>query len=110
MRWYERLRRSSEIAFVRRRGRQVSLACLTGYAVTARQSRTSVAVTVAKPVGGAVTRNLVRRRIRGALDATQPLPVPLRILFVAKPAAAAASYERLEGEVGDLLARLSARP
>jgi ribonuclease P protein component len=56
-----------------------------------------------------VTRNLVRRRIRGALDAIPPLAVPLRLLFVAKPAAAAASYERLEGEVGALVGRLSAR-
>ena len=66
-------------------------------------------MTVAKPVGGAVARNLVRRRVRGALDGLAPPAVPLRILFVAKPAAAAASYERLEGEVGTLVSRLSAR-
>jgi ribonuclease P protein component len=107
VRWYERLRRSSEIAFVRRRGRAASFACLTAYALGAPRARTCVAVSVGKAVGGAVTRNLVRRRVRGILDGLPPLGVPLRVLFVAKPAAATASFERLSGEVGTALARLS---
>jgi ribonuclease P protein component len=106
VRWYGRLRRSSEIAFVRRRGRQVSSSCLVAYAAPADVPGSIVAVTVAKTVGGAVVRNRVRRRIRGALDA---LPAPAageRLLFVAKPAAAQASYERLAGEIERALARL----
>jgi len=99
VRWYEGLRRSNEIAFVRRRGRLASLGCLSAYALDEPRGRTSVAVSVAKTVGSAVTRNLVRRRIKGALDAQPPAAAPLRLLFVAKPAAASASYERLARDV-----------
>lgn len=107
MRWYGRLRRSSDIAFVRRRGRQASSSCLVAYGSSGHQPETIVAVTVAKTVGGAVVRNRVRRRIRGALDALAPLAAGQRLLFVAKPAAAEASYERLATEVERALARLS---
>jgi ribonuclease P protein component len=108
VRWYGRLRRSNEIAFVRRRGRQASLSCLVAYVVPSQQSESTVAVTVAKTVGGAVVRNRVRRRIRGALDALTPPALAQRLLFVAKPAAAQASYEHLAAEVERALARLSA--
>jgi ribonuclease P protein component len=84
------------------------LSCLVAYAAPAGRSETIVAVTVAKTVGGAVVRNRVRRRIRGALDALAPPAAAQRLLFVAKPAAAGATYERLAGEVGTALARLSA--
>jgi ribonuclease P protein component len=53
-------------------------------------------------------RNRVRRRIRGALDALTPPALAQRLLFVAKPAAAQASYEHLAAEVERALARLSA--
>jgi ribonuclease P protein component len=67
-------------------------------------------VTVSKAVGGAVVRNLVRRRIRGALDGL-PVPArPVRLLFVAKPAAAAAGYGRLAADVAAALGRLAAAP
>jgi ribonuclease P protein component len=108
VRWYEGLRRSNEIAFVRRRGRLASLGCLSAYALDEPRGRTSVAVSVAKTVGSAVTRNLVRRRIKGALDAQPPAAAPLRLLFVAKPAAASASYERLARDVSLALSRLAA--
>ena len=108
MRWYDRLRRSSEIAHVRRRGRHAGLANLTAYALDERRGRTRVAVSVAKAVGGAVTRNLVRRRIRGALERLPPPGVSLRLLIVAKPAAALSSFERLSADVATALARLGA--
>lgn len=106
MRWYDRLRRSSEIAQVRRRGRHAGLVNLTAYALEDRRGPTRVAVSVAKSVGGAVTRNLVRRRIRGALEAMPPPPVALRLLIVAKPAAAVSSFERLSADVATAVARL----
>jgi ribonuclease P protein component len=110
VRWYDRLRRSSEIAFVRRRGKPAGSACVVAYSLAERTGRTRVAVTVATTVGGAVTRNLVKRRIRGALDAHNPPAVPLRLVIVAKPAAAELPYERLAKDVASVLGRLGAAP
>jgi putative membrane protein insertion efficiency factor/ribonuclease P protein component len=107
MRWYGRLRRKSEIAFVRRRGRRVALPSLAAYAVAARDRRTRVAVTVGKGVGGAVVRNLVRRRIVGALEALGgDAERPSVILIVAQPPAASLPYARLAADVAAALARL----
>ena len=107
MRWYEPLRRRAEIAFVRRRGRASSLPTLTAYLAGPGGPRPRFGVTVSSAVGKAVVRNLVRRRIRGALDQLAPPAAPVRILFVAKPAAAAADYARL---AADVARALSSRP
>ncbi|MGP6158062.1 MAG: ribonuclease P protein component [Vulcanimicrobiaceae bacterium] len=107
MRWYGRLRRKGEIAFVRRRGRRVAFPTLAAYAVPARDRRTRVAVTVGKGVGGAVVRNLVRRRIAGALEALGGVERPAVILFVAAPPAAALPYAALAADVASALARLA---
>jgi ribonuclease P protein component len=108
MRWYGRLRRQAEIALVRRRGRRAGSASLAVYALEARDRRTRIAVTVGKGVGGAVVRNLVRRRIVGALEALGGTPgPPALILFVAQPLAAEVPYARLASDVAAALARLA---
>lgn len=107
MRWFGRLRRSGEIGFVRRRGRSVALTTVTVYGSEAASGCSRACVTVSKSVGGAVVRNFVRRRIRGALEA---LPSPSgcrRLVFVAKPAAARASYALVAREIALALARLT---
>jgi ribonuclease P protein component len=103
VRWYDSLRRRAEIAFVRRRGRAVHLPTLTAYRTDSEAPRPRFGVTVSGRVGKAVVRNLVRRRVRGALDALPPPPRPLRILFVLKPAAAESSYDRLAADVARAL-------
>jgi len=110
MRWYGRLRRAGEIAFVRRRGRQAAFATLSAYAAPESSGSSRVGVTVSKAVGGAVTRNLVRRRIRGALEALRVPERPVRLLFVAKPAAATAGYPRLAADVAAALGRVATAP
>ncbi|MFZ1125219.1 MAG: ribonuclease P protein component [Candidatus Baltobacteraceae bacterium] len=107
MRWYGRLCRKAEIAFVRRRGRRTACASLSAYAVAARDRRTRVAVTVGKGVGGAVVRNRVRRRIVGALEALGGLQRPSVILFVAQPPAAGLPYGQIAADVAEALARLA---
>jgi ribonuclease P protein component len=103
MRWYGRLRRSGEIAFVRRRGRRSGYASFAVFALEGG-SGTRVCVTVSKAVGGAVVRNAVRRRIKAALDALE-IPAPgARLVFVAKPEAATLPYERLAADVAAALA------
>ena len=106
MRWYERLRRAAEIAYVRRRGRAAAQATLVAFVAEGRGARPRVAVSVSSEVGGAVVRNLIRRRIRGALDALPPAATPFRALFVVKPPAAAAPYGELAGDVASALGRL----
>jgi ribonuclease P protein component len=98
MRRYERLRRAGEIAFVRRRGRAIGFSTLTAYAVAPERGHVRVGIAVSKAVGTAVVRNRVKRRIRGALDALSAPPAA-RMLFVPKPAAAAAGYARLAADV-----------
>ena len=108
MRWFGRLRRKAEIALVRRHGRRAGSASLAAYALEARDRRTRIAVTVSKGVGGAVVRNLVRRRIVGALDALGREPgAPAMILFVAQPLAAEVPYARLAIDVASALSRLT---
>jgi len=106
LRWYDRLRRSSEIAFVRKRGRRAVTATFSAYAVPAQRQGAQVAVTVSKAVGSAVVRNRVRRRIRGALDALPAPARPLCVLFVAKAGAGESPYARLSADVSSALGRL----
>ncbi len=104
MRWYGRLRRPAEIAFVRRRGTRIGLTTFTAFAATGA-GETRVCITVSKAVGGAVVRNAVRRRIAGALDAHEALDDVRRLVFVAAPNAATATYARIAADVAGALAR-----
>jgi ribonuclease P protein component len=109
VRWYASLRRSGEIAFVRRRGVRAGTETLAAHTAAARGGPARIAITVSKAVGGAVVRNRVKRRIKGALDR---LPAPahgLRVVIVARPVAAAVSYDRLARDVSEIMARLRPR-
>jgi len=105
MRWYDRLRRSSEIVQVRRKGVRAAAPSFALFALPGGEGRVRVGVTVSKAVGGAVTRNLVRRRILGALDGMAERPSSGRLLFVARPSAAAEPYARLAADVAGALIR-----
>ncbi len=76
------------------------------YTASSKDGAVRIGVVTSKAVGGAVTRNLVRRRIRGALDALDRPPAT-RMLFVAKPEAAAVPYATLAAEVAAAVARTS---
>ncbi len=93
---------------MRRKGRRASAPTLSLFALPSAGERVAAGVTVSKAVGGAVTRNLVRRRILGVLDGLSERPQGLRLLFVAKPEAASESYARLAADVAAALA--GARP
>lgn len=105
MRWYDPLRRRAEIAYVRRRGRAASYPTLSAYAAEPAGSRARFCVTVSTQVGNAVVRNRVRRRIKGALDQLGPQDGPVRMLFVAKPAAGQAAFAAIAADVARALAR-----
>ena len=103
MRVYGSLRRRNEFARLQRRGKrrvgmQLVLLTLPG------RERTRVGITVAKPVGNAVVRNRLRRRIKAILDG-QGLGVPpyRDLLFIARPGAGEAAFAALRTDVVGLL-------
>ncbi|HET9031086.1 MAG TPA: ribonuclease P protein component [Candidatus Aquilonibacter sp.] len=104
MRSYASLRRSWEFTRLRQRGRRIATGALTVYrADPLPQDQISVVgITVGKPVGGAVVRNTVRRRLaallREALAGRR-----LRVLVVARPSAATAPFAQLRNELGRAL-------
>jgi len=100
MRRYASLRRQGEFNRLRQRGRRYASGALTIYrAEPQRSDRTAVVgITVGKPVGKAVVRNKVRRRVAAALH--QLLAGRrLRVLVVARPTAADAPYAQLRNEL-----------
>jgi len=68
-----------------------------------------VGFVVSKAVGPAVTRNLVKRRLRHLCrDRVPVLPAGSMLVVRALPAAASASYEALARELDRCLAKVSA--
>ena len=100
MKPYASLRRSAEFSRLRQRGRRIASGALTVYrADPFPNDRTAVVgITVAKPVGKAVVRNTVRRRVaailREALAGQR-----LRVLVIARPAAADAPFAQLRNDL-----------
>ena len=110
MRWYASLRRTGEIAQVRRRGRQAGAETLSAHVLDARERPSRVAVTVATSVGCAVVRNRVKRRIKGALNARGVPAKAVRLVVVARPAAAWRAYAELASDLASSLDRLGVAP
>jgi ribonuclease P protein component len=99
MRRFASLRRSGEIAFVRRSGRKQVFPAIAVFAADGG-GPCRVAITVSKAVGGAVERNLVRRRIRAALEELgASLPAGRRFVIVARPGSWERPYAELAAQV-----------
>jgi ribonuclease P protein component len=100
MRRYASLRRTAEFSRMRQRGRRVHAGALTVYrAEPFASDRTAVVgITVGKPVGTAVVRNTVRRRVAAILQ-EMLAGRRLRVLVVARPGAAAAPFAQLRNEL-----------
>ena len=104
MRRFASLRRQGDFARVRARGRRTATPNLTIFCEPApRQEKSLVGITVSKSVGGAVVRNLVKRRLLACLDGLLDGKPLARIVITARPSAAAASYQQLCGEVAKAL-------
>uniref|UniRef100_UPI0037C74ACE ribonuclease P protein component n=1 Tax=Nocardioides terrisoli TaxID=3388267 RepID=UPI0037C74ACE len=75
---------------------------------TDEQRPVQVGLVVSKAVGPAVTRNLVKRRLRHLMrDRIADLPPGSLLVVRAQPAAAGASYAELGAELDRGLARLT---
>ncbi|MGH7737506.1 MAG: ribonuclease P protein component [Candidatus Tyrphobacter sp.] len=108
MRSYATLRRRSEFAVVRRRGKILSRPTLALYLAPFRgERRWRAGITVTTAVGKAVVRNAVRRRIGSALHELLLRAQPRTLLVVAKPAAATADFQRLRSDLRSALEALS---
>lgn len=100
MRKYASLRRSWEFTRLRQRGRRIATGALTVYRADPfpHDKTAVVGITVGKPVGGAVVRNTVRRRVaailREALKGRR-----MRVLVVARPAAANTPFAQLRNDL-----------
>ena len=103
-----RLRKSREFRDVRKRGRRASDRFLTIGVVESEDETTRFGLAVSKRVGGAVTRNRVKRRLRECFSSLEILS-GYNIVVSARPAAAQADYHmlmsslrRLAGQAGVL--------
>lgn len=101
MRRYATLRRSREFAWLRRRGARSAARFFTLYRSggTAPDGRAAAGIVVSKDVGKSVVRNAVKRRLGSALHEALAGRSPERLLIVARPASAQASFQELRVEL-----------
>jgi ribonuclease P protein component len=102
-----RLRRTGDFQQAVRRGRRVCSATMVVHAAGAPvPGPPRIGFVVGRPVGGAVVRNLVRRRLRELVRARlNRLPAGLLVVR-ATPRAASASYASLGADIDRCLERL----
>ncbi|HVU61891.1 MAG TPA: ribonuclease P protein component [Mycobacteriales bacterium] len=102
-----RLHRRDEFRIATRQGRRVSAPGLVLHAhVDPDRPAPRVGFVVGRPVGPAVTRNRVRRRLQHLVAARlERLPSGTRLVVRATPAAADRSFERLGAALDDALSR-----
>lgn len=118
---HHRVTRGEDYRRIVRNGNRVGGAFCITYAVSRalpdeqdpmlkRQDPARFGYIVSKAVGNAVTRNLVRRRMKSITDAMlQDGMTGFDIVFRALPAAAAATYSELEQGMQKAVSRLSDR-
>ncbi len=104
MRRAARLRKSAEFVNVRKNGRRVSDGLIAFGVVPADGDTTRFGLAVSKRVGGSVTRNRVKRRLRECLTSLEIAP-GYSIVVSARPAAAEAGYHMLLTSVRRLARR-----
>ena len=111
MRTYGSLRRRADFARLYRRGKVAASRHLSLYGVRDVRGHPQplVGIAVGKAVGGAVLRNLVRRRAKAVFDGLGLQTRPLwRFVLVAKPGSAGLPFAALERELHGLFARVCA--
>lgn len=107
MRRYAGLRRRADFARLRRYGRRAAGEMLTLYRTDAAPSDTTslVGITVNKSIGKAVVRNKLRRRLAAIVNEALAQTRVLRLVIVARPAAANAAYATLRTDLLSALRR-----
>ncbi len=103
-----RVTRGDDYRRVVRTGRRVGGAfCITHAVLRAPGDSARFGFIVSKAVGNAVTRNLIRRRMKGIVDRHIARGITgVDVVFRALPRAADASYGDLEAELDRAIARV----
>ena len=101
-----RIRKNGHFRFVYRKGKHTSGRLIRLHFAKAR--RIQVGFSVSRQVGHAVTRNLVKRRLRECFRGLIPVLVPGSYVFTANPDAAKASFQELSAQMQEHLHRLNA--
>ena len=105
----QRLRRSKDFARVRRYGRSSGSPVAALYVLPRRSPHIRVGFSVSKRVGKATVRNRVKRLLREAVRRQFPsLKGGQDLVFIARPAAAGASYAGIDEAVAFLLRKAGA--
>jgi ribonuclease P protein component len=111
-----RLRRRVDFLMVQERGRRIAGANYLVFGLPRSAplpgltSKPRLGITVSRKVGGAVTRNRVKRWVRESYRRLRPLaPEATDVVVVARPPAAASSYEVTKEELASLLKKLARR-
>jgi ribonuclease P protein component len=99
-----RLRKSAEFRDVRKRGRRVSDGLIAFGSVRSGNEISRYGLAVSKRVGGSVTRNKVKRRLRECFSALEILP-GYDIVVSARPEAAQVDYQMLLSSLRRLAGR-----
>lgn len=101
-----RLRRPEQFQRVRREGRSWDSPILALNAAPSRRRTARCGFVVGKRMGGAVTRNRAKRRVREAVRLIYDHIAPRwDLVFVIRPAAAAAEFTEIQSTVEHLLRR-----
>lgn len=102
-----RLTRGDDYRLVVRRGKRCGGArVVTSILATGVQRSPRFGFIVSKQVGGAVTRNTVRRRLKAVCaEAVARVPQGTDVVIRALPSAATATFDELRGDVGRCLGR-----
>ncbi|MET8864589.1 ribonuclease P protein component [Nonomuraea sp. NPDC004580] len=101
-----RMRRGEEFEAAVRRGKRAGRPTLVVHFTTSGEKPPLVGFVVSKAVGGAVTRNKVKRRLRHLMrDRLHRLPRGSLLVVRANPPAASARFEQLAAELDLALER-----
>ncbi len=105
MRRFAALNRQADFARLRRHGRRCSTKSLVIYRSDPLPGdpRALVGITVSKSIGKAVTRNKLRRRLAAILDEVLAPDGAMRLLVIARPAAAGVAFTALRAELSSAL-------
>ena len=101
MRRFASLRSRGDFTRLRARGRRMATANLMMFRgdCAPADTRSLVGISISKSVGKAVDRNRIRRRLAVCIQENLPEHARMRLLILARPSAADATYAALCDEV-----------